>query len=113
MVRVVSLLGKASSSRKTRTKFKASAPLQTSKDRYWIVFVWIGIVVAGGALLSVAFPYEKSNVILLPTEEGPQKVLIPASEALIVTRPEVYLLTMDSKLKKTSSLILGFSLLSE
>ncbi len=96
MVRVVSLLAKGGiGSRKTRTKPKAQSPLKLRKVQFWIFSVVMGIATVAGVLLVVAYPFEKSNVILLPTEEGPKKVYVPASEAYIIEKPEVYLLPYD------------------
>ena len=89
MVRVVSRIG--SGTRKARTKFKARTQLQLSNGRFWIFLVGIGIAIMAASHLVVAYLDDKNSVILLPTEEGPKKVFVPASEAFVLNKPEVCL----------------------
>ncbi len=85
MVRVVPLLG----SRRRRTIKVARAKFHIKNDAVLCVITMVVVCcTVGGALLLVA-PSENYSVVLLPTEEGPKKVAVPASEAFILGKPEV------------------------
>ncbi len=94
MVKIVSLLG-----RKKRSLPTARTQLRFRRFRSWTFLGGIATVMVVGALL-VAAPAEKYSVILLPTEEGPKKVSVPASGEFILGKPQVSALLIEGTSKR-------------